>query len=136
MKVAGITFTIRDVPAALRNGGVCLDQHTVETLWLLVANELAELGAASGESLKFLRKAAKLKATDLATLLGVTPETVSHWETAKRGVPIAAWTFLATVIAEKLGVAPRVVERADAAARGSRRKRAVLAYPSARKKAA
>src|SRR5437868_1574358 len=47
------------------------------------ARWLAENGFSSGEEFKFLRKTAGLRAAELAELLGVSPETVSHWETEK-----------------------------------------------------
>jgi transcriptional regulator with XRE-family HTH domain len=49
----------------------------------LVALRLLTLGISTGAEARFLRKKAGLKAVDLAALLGVTPETVSHWENGK-----------------------------------------------------
>ena len=40
------------------------------------------------------RKAARLKAAELAGLLGVTPETVSHWENGHNEPSRAVWTIL------------------------------------------
>jgi DNA-binding transcriptional regulator YiaG len=48
-----------------------------------IASWLATHGSSSAAELKFMRKTAGIKALDLAALLGVTPETVSHWETGK-----------------------------------------------------
>ncbi len=47
-------------------------------------------GARAGVQLKLVRKAAGLKATELADLLGVTPETVSRWECGRSEIPRAA----------------------------------------------
>lgn len=47
------------------------------------ARWLAAHGFATGPELRFMRKAAGLRAVDLAELLDVAPETVSHWETGK-----------------------------------------------------
>jgi putative zinc finger/helix-turn-helix YgiT family protein len=48
-----------------------------------VAVALAEAGESSGEALRWMRKALDLRAVDLAQLLGVTPETISRWETGR-----------------------------------------------------
>jgi DNA-binding XRE family transcriptional regulator len=48
-----------------------------------MARWLAEHGFAAGEEIRFMRKAAGLRAADLADLLGVSAESVSHWETGK-----------------------------------------------------
>jgi transcriptional regulator with XRE-family HTH domain len=49
----------------------------------LVALQLLQLGVSTGAEARFLRKKAGLKALELAGILGVTPETISHWETGK-----------------------------------------------------
>jgi DNA-binding transcriptional regulator YiaG len=41
---------------------------------------LIEAGASDGAALRWVRKAARLKAAELAELLGVAPETISRWE--------------------------------------------------------
>jgi putative zinc finger/helix-turn-helix YgiT family protein len=48
------------------------------------AAALAEAGASSGEALRFMRNAVGLKAAELAELLNLTPESISHVETGKR----------------------------------------------------
>jgi DNA-binding XRE family transcriptional regulator len=48
-----------------------------------VARWLAEHGFATGGEIRLMRKAAGLRAADLADLLGVAAESVSHWETGK-----------------------------------------------------
>lgn len=48
-----------------------------------VAVSLAEAGVASGEAFRWMRKVLDLRAIDLAALLGVTPETISRWETGR-----------------------------------------------------
>jgi putative zinc finger/helix-turn-helix YgiT family protein len=54
-----------------------------------VAKALVDAGARTGPAFKFLRKAAGLKAAELADILGVTPETVSRWEREKVAIPRA-----------------------------------------------
>ncbi|MBI5518173.1 MAG: helix-turn-helix domain-containing protein [Deltaproteobacteria bacterium] len=48
-----------------------------------VTRALVAVGARGPEAARWLRKAAGLRAAELADLLGVTPETVSRWETGK-----------------------------------------------------
>lgn len=43
----------------------------------------------TGRELRFLRKEMRMKAKDLATVLGVTPTTVSRWETGEERLGIA-----------------------------------------------
>lgn len=57
-----------------------------------VARALVAAGAADGDTLKWLRKTAGLRAADLADLLGVTAKTVSRWETGE--TPIDRATLL------------------------------------------
>lgn len=49
----------------------------------LVAVRLSSLGVSTGGELRFLRKVAGFRAVDLASHLGVSAETVSHWETGR-----------------------------------------------------
>src|SRR5688572_7322412 len=53
----------------------------LERIEAAAARALARSGVATGAAFRFLRKTADLRAKDLAPLLGVTPETVSRWET-------------------------------------------------------
>jgi putative zinc finger/helix-turn-helix YgiT family protein len=55
----------------------------------LAATWLVAKGFETGAELRFLRKVAGLRATDLAKLLGVSAETVSHWETGKHPIDVA-----------------------------------------------
>lgn len=43
----------------------------------------------TGREFRFLRKEMRMKAKDLATVLGVTPTTVSRWETGEERVGVA-----------------------------------------------
>jgi DNA-binding transcriptional regulator YiaG len=47
------------------------------------AEWLARYGAAAPDELKFMRKVAGIRAADLARWGGISPETVSRWETGK-----------------------------------------------------
>src|SRR5688500_12104942 len=63
-----------------------LDLHELARFELLVAAALATHGVCTGESFRFVRKALGMRAADVGTVLGVTPETVSRWETGQRDV--------------------------------------------------
>lgn len=64
-------------------GGHVYDGPDLGRFERLVALRLLHLGISTGAEARFLRKKAGLKAADLAAMLGVTPETVSRWETGK-----------------------------------------------------
>ena len=51
------------------------------------ARALVTRGIRSGNELALVRKVAGLRATEVATMLDVTPETVSRWETGKIAIP-------------------------------------------------
>lgn len=69
---------------------------------LRVARELGSRGAATGETFRFMRKAIGMRAADLASLLGVSAETVSRWERGERPVDRAALTVLGALVTDKL----------------------------------
>jgi YgiT-type zinc finger domain-containing protein len=56
----------------------------------------------TGPALRFVRKLAGLAGKELARLVDVTPETVSHWETGKSSVPRVVWALVGTLFAERL----------------------------------
>jgi DNA-binding transcriptional regulator YiaG len=62
-----------------------------------VAMTLAR-AAPSGESFRFLRKLAGLRAADLGDLLGVTGDTISRWETEKSPIDRGAFTLLGLIV--------------------------------------
>lgn len=65
-----------------------------------VARALVDAGAGDGAAVRWIRKAAGIRAVDLAELLGVTPETVSRWENDKHPIDRAAWAALAAIAVE------------------------------------
>ncbi len=67
----------------------------------LVSRWLAEHGIGTREAFRFMRKSLGMRAVDLAGLLGVTPETVSHWETGKHELPRNAVALLAAMVIEQ-----------------------------------
>ncbi len=68
----------------------------------LVAEWLAQHGFESGKELRFIRKVIGLRASDLAELLGVTSETVSHWETGKHQADVETRTALSGLLLDKI----------------------------------
>ena len=84
---------------------------------VLVARELVQSGASSGEALRFMRRARELRAADLADVLGVTPETVSRWENGKHPIDRASWAVLAALVTEGIEGATATRLRAAASPR-------------------
>jgi putative zinc finger/helix-turn-helix YgiT family protein len=78
------------------------DGSELEAFEQLAAAWLAEHGVRTPEELKFMRKAVGIRAADLAALLGVTPETVSHWETGKHAADLAVRSEIAAIVLETL----------------------------------
>ncbi len=60
--------------------------------------ELANAGVHTGEAIRLMREALSLRAMDLARLLDLTPETISHWETGKARPNRAAFVTLGALI--------------------------------------
>lgn len=69
---------------------------------LAVALELAERGVRTGEAVRHMRKVLGLRAADLARLLDLTPETISHWERGKARVGRAAFVVLGAMVQDAL----------------------------------
>jgi putative zinc finger/helix-turn-helix YgiT family protein len=55
-----------------------------------VARAIVARGIRNGDEFKFVRKATRFRAADLAELLGVRPETISRWERGEVEVPRTA----------------------------------------------
>jgi transcriptional regulator with XRE-family HTH domain len=67
-----------------------------------VARELANLGVRTGEAVRHMRKTLGLRAADLAQLLDLTPETISHWETGKAPISRAAFVAVGAMIQDAI----------------------------------
>ncbi len=65
----------------------------------VLAKELAARGVRTGTEFKLVRKAAGLRAVEVARMLDVTPETVSRWETGTVEVPRAAAYVIGDLLA-------------------------------------
>jgi DNA-binding transcriptional regulator YiaG len=100
--VCGCLF-IAPLPATACSacGHVEVDREAEAKFVRRVAHILADSGAASGGAFRLMRKAIGLRATELAQLLSVAPETISRWETEKRGIDRATVAVLASLVHEQ-----------------------------------
>jgi hypothetical protein len=78
---------------------------------LLAGGEAIARGLRDGATLKFVRKALGLRATELGELLDVSAETVSRWENGHRAAERSVWNTLADLVADKLGGRTITIER-------------------------
>lgn len=74
-----------------------IEGAAVEAFEDAVTRALVEVGASEPDALRWLRKRAKLRASELADLLGVRAETVSRWETGATEAPRAVAFTLGTL---------------------------------------
>ncbi len=78
---------------------------------LLAGAEALARGFRDGKTLKFVRKALGLRATELGELLGVSAETVSRWENGHRAAERSVWNASADMVADKLAGTTTTLER-------------------------
>lgn len=111
-KIGAFTFRA-DLPALVcrKCGESYVAGPDLQRFELAAARELAHLGVRSGEALKFMRKAAGLKAAELAELLGVSAETISRWETDKVPIDWAAFVAVGSLVADKIEGRTDTLER-------------------------
>ena len=98
-EVAGHLF-VAFVPAreCTSCGESYFDSAAVECFELHVAMRLVDAGLVNGDAFRFMRKALRMHASELAELLDVAPETVSRWETEKRAVTRGACAIVAGLV--------------------------------------
>lgn len=82
-----------------------------------IARTLLDAGEASGEAFKFARKAMGLREVDLAQVLGVTPETVSRWETGVHPIDPMALAVLALLVQDAVAGSTTTLEALKARAK-------------------
>lgn len=97
--VASVEAPARRCPEC---GDALVDGAVLARAHLAVGCELADQGVHTGDALRHMRKALGLRAADLARLLDVTPETVSHWETGKVLPSRSAFVAVAAMVEEAL----------------------------------
>jgi DNA-binding transcriptional regulator YiaG len=74
------------------------DGPTVHAEELAVSRELIARQIRDPAVFKWLRKMANLTAAELAELLDVTPETISHWENGHSAPSRATWAILDALV--------------------------------------
>ncbi len=74
----------------------------LEHFELSAAEKLVGLGIGAGGILRFARKSLGMRASDLAELLDVTPETISHWENDKGTIDRKAFVVLRDLVRDRL----------------------------------
>jgi transcriptional regulator with XRE-family HTH domain len=82
----------------------------VEKLEKADADAIVERGIRTGSELRLVRKVAGLRANELASVLDVTPETVSRWEGGKQTIPRAI-AFAVGEIYERPVITRRKLEK-------------------------
>lgn len=82
-------------------GAAFLDGPALGAFERRAALELVRSGVTTGEAFKFARKAAGLRASDLAELLNVTGKTVSRWETGESVIDRAAFLALLGILEDR-----------------------------------
>jgi putative zinc finger/helix-turn-helix YgiT family protein len=106
-------------------GELHVDGDVRARAYLSVGCELADRGIHGGDVVRHLRKALGFRAADLARLLGITPETVSHWETGKAPAARAAFVALAAMAEDALDGRTTTRDRLELLCRDRRFPRAV-----------
>ena len=111
LEIGGVSYKA-DVPCTHCEG--CgedfIPAASLATFERAVAEDLTRR-APSGKGLRFVRKELGLPARELAQLLDVTPETVSHWENDKTPVPRAVWGLVGQLHEEHLANRHTILER-------------------------
>ncbi len=96
--VAGCTFTAEVLVDACAG---CEEPNVPAALVIAferaLAIELARRGPITGETFRWIRKAAAIERVDLAHFLGVSPEVIASWEEERRAPDVAAWTIVAAI---------------------------------------
>jgi DNA-binding transcriptional regulator YiaG len=83
-------------------GHVLHDRAAEDRLCLRIAALIVDSGLATGRAFRFMRKAIAMRASDLARLLQVAPETISRWETERRAVDPSSFALLAAIVRDRL----------------------------------
>src|ERR1700690_577251 len=78
------------------------DGKAIEKFERDIAKWFIEQGYEYAAELRFLRKVAGVRAPGLGKLLGVSEETVSHWETGKHSVDVATRNAVASLVLDEL----------------------------------
>lgn len=116
-----------DVPAdRCRKCGETYFRSVDIGLWEKAIVRAITAGPPGPQSASFARRAVGMQAKDLAELLGVTPETISRWENARRPMDTPTWLALGSLVLDKLEGRSEVIDRARAIRRPARKRIRVL----------
>jgi DNA-binding transcriptional regulator YiaG len=99
--VAGLVFTA-EIPVRTSREGPVFHARDLRRFELSVARRLAELGLATGEAFRFMRKSLGLPIAQVAALFDVAPEAVHGWESDDAAVPRPAFALLGTMADDEL----------------------------------
>lgn len=81
-------------------GETITGQEEGERFDLAIAELLSE-ASPTGDSFRFLRKVAGLRARDFGRMLGVSGDTISRWENGRHAIDRAAFFILGQVVRER-----------------------------------
>ncbi|MGC4118580.1 MAG: helix-turn-helix domain-containing protein [Myxococcales bacterium] len=130
LELGGHKFT-RSVPTrrCKRCGEEMIQGQDVEGFELDVAAEFARHGQLPADAFRHMRRVLGLKATELAELLDVTPETISRWENEKQSMDRRAAALLSAMVLDKLEGRTSTLDRLKALMKPSRLPRLVRLVP-------
>jgi DNA-binding transcriptional regulator YiaG len=112
-----------ELPAdACSCGASTIQLETLARFEVSAAAALAIAGVCTGESFRFIRKSLGMRASDVGKILGVTPETVSRWETGQRDVDPHVFAMLGEIAIATAEGRPSPAERFKALASTKRKK--------------
>jgi len=83
-------------------GAVFDEGWALERFELHVAQAAMALGVTAGGILRYARKALGRKATELADILDVTAETISHWENDRTEISRFAWVAIGDLVSDRI----------------------------------
>jgi DNA-binding XRE family transcriptional regulator len=83
-------------------GEAALDGGDLRRAELLAGAEAMARGLRDGSTFQFIRKALGMHASELGSLLDVSPETISRWENGHRTAERSVWNTLADLVTDKL----------------------------------
>jgi putative zinc finger/helix-turn-helix YgiT family protein len=103
LEVGGIAF-LAELPAMVCQecGHSLVLGADMERFDMAVASWLSSHGHRTPEAFRFTRKALGMRATDLAALVQVTPETISHWENGHRAIDVGVFALLGELVADRI----------------------------------
>lgn len=100
-RVAGLLFAA-EIPVQMSQEGPAFHARDLRRFELAVARRLAELGVATGEAFRFMRKSLGLTVMQVAALLDAAQEAVRGWEADAAPVPRAAFVLLGIMADDEL----------------------------------